>query len=104
METCFMNFCCSAVELGSFGGGEIFQKKEDSLEQLTKELKSALRSIKGGGNSVVYATTMSNQPNAAKALADAGFYTSEPFSKVRNYNQDKRKMQAWFLPLVEFKG
>lgn len=97
------SFCCGADEIGGFGGGEDFDEVQDqgTVKELTKDIKATLRSLKRRGTSLVYATTMSNQPNAAKVLAELGFYTSKPFKKV---DGEGRKMQAWFLPLVEFKG
>ena len=97
------SFCCGAAEIGCFGGGEDFDGVQDqgTVKQLTNDIKVTLRTLKRRGASLVYATTMSNQPNAAKVLAELGFYTSKPFKKV---NGGGRKMQAWFLPLVEFKG
>lgn len=110
-------FCCGAVVVGGFGGGESWnsERDEEGVRRLTSELKSILRTCRRSGTSLVYATTMSNQPNAAKVLERLGFYTSKPFDKVGPDNDDwleddddkaphTRKMQAWFLPLSEYKG
>lgn len=103
IETRGSNFCCGAFEIGMFGGGEEWNDEDDeaSVKELIAEIKSVLRSAKRRGLSLAFATTMCNQPNAAKALEKIGFYTSKPFKKVSDKN---RKMQAWFLPLTEFKG
>lgn len=106
MDSVGMAFCCGATEIGSFGGGEVFDpvEFEDSVEELVSEIRGSLRTAKRCGQSVVYATTMSNQPNAAKALSSLGFYTSKPFKLCSPCNDKSHKMQAWFLPLIEYKG
>lgn len=100
-------FCCGAIEIGNFSGGEDWQDEQDEVltyKEMLDEIRSTLAMAKRQGYSVVFATTMSNQPTAAKALSDVGFYTTKPFNKTSPGRGDKRKMQAWFLPLVEYKG
>lgn len=104
MDTAYMSFCCSAMEVGGFGGGERGDDAydEEPVTKLRGKLKKIIRIAKKEGASVLYATTMSNQPHAAEVLAEAGFYTSKPFVKWGDL-YDSRKMQAWFLPLIEYK-
>lgn len=97
------HFCCGALEIGSFSGGEQWMDTDDELftkEELISGISRALRGAIKQGNSVVFATTMSNQPIAKAALEELGFYTCKPFNKVGKI--DGRKMQAWFLPLSEY--
>lgn len=104
MDTAWMSFCCSAVEVGEFGGGEWIdgEDRERPVKRLRADLRRAIRTARREGASVMYATTMSNQPHAAEVLMEAGFYTSKPFHKM-HAEHDTRKMQAWFLPLIEYK-
>lgn len=101
MKSRGLGYCCVAYEVGAFGGGEYFNDPSDEkpVVALLGDLLDLVRTMKRSGASVVIATTMSNQPNAAKALTQAGFHTSGPFS-----NSSGREMQVWFLPLVEFNG
>lgn len=102
IDCCGMTFCCGATEIGSFGGGEEWEDAEPySVKELVEAIKDTLNVCKHSGNSVVYATTMSNQPNAAEALTQLGFYTTAPFKRVGG---GRRKMQAWFLPLCEYRA
>lgn len=99
-----MCFCCGATELGDFGGGELWDNEEAecfTTKELIVQIKQQLNPAKRLGKSVVYATTTSNQPNAVAALVKLGFYTSPPF-KING--DSTREMQAWFLPLTEYKG
>lgn len=110
IESAPATFSCGAVEIGDFGGGEAWDPDDGgdefgegpSVEELVKGIKETLRSAKRRGYSVAFATTMSNQPNAKKALIEVGFYTAKPFKKTGNTG-DNRKMQAWFIPLIEVK-
>lgn len=97
------SFCCGAIEIGGFGGGEHWMDESDELatkKELLAAINKTLRGAIKQGNSVVFATTMSNQPTAKAALEELGFYTCKPFRKTGGH--DDRKMQAWFLPLSEY--
>lgn len=116
VDTNEMSFCCKAVEIGSFGGGEANDpvikggEKMDygygsypTVPQLVDEIRGVIRVCKRNGAAIIFATTMSNQEHAVEALTECGFYTSEPF-KTRKDTTSDRRMQAWFLPVVEAKA
>lgn len=103
-----MSCCCGAIELGGFGGGESFQDEDEynpsTVEEIVTAIKAKALALKRRGYSVVYATTMSNQPKAEEALGKVGFITAGPFKKnVYRGCTDKRTMSAWVLPLVNLK-
>lgn len=97
-----MALCCGALEIGHFGGGETVHTLEHQLpkDEIERAVKEKIKTARGRGFSIVFATTMCNQPNAAAALKELGFHGTDPAPMT--YNSD-RKIQGWILPLNEKK-